>query len=226
MNFIELVRRVKLESGRLTAGPASVASATGRDAMVASWVNDAWRQIQQMPKGWRWKRKTAVGAIVTGDADYTAAGLGIADFGEWCPGDRDYYRPRVYPAATPTDYTLLQWLDYPRFQATFLRPGQQAGVPQYWSESPDGKLLLGPTPDRDLSISIDYFDAEQVLASDLDEPAMPSAHHMVIVWKALQEVAMFDAAPDVMQRAAKNYAAEFDDLLERQGEPMRIMGRA
>lgn len=225
MNFIEIVRRVKLESGRLTAGPASVSSASGRDLMIVNWVRDAWRQLQEMPRSWAWKRKTASDLpILQGFYSYGPAALGIDDHGDWAPED-DSYRPRVYEAATPSSYTLLRWVSYSTFQAAFLRPGTAPGMPQYWSESPAGDFLLGPVPDRNLMLSVDYYDAPQDLSIDTDIPALPERHHTVIVWRALEEVAKFDAAPELAQRAKDNYAREFDSLVERQGQTMTVMGR-
>lgn len=226
MNFIELVRRVKLESGRLTAGPASIASAQGRDLMIANWVQAAWKQIQEMPRNWAWKRKTASARpLQIGVGAYAPADLSITDFGEWRADERSAYRPRVFPPGQPGAYTLLSWMAYDLFQATFLRDDQRPGIPQYWSVAPGGGLLLGPVPDRDLVLTADYFSGTQELTADTDVPAMPSRHHMVIAWRALQQVAMFDAAPELVQRAAMNYATELDDLVDKQAEPMKVMGR-
>ena len=51
------------------------------------------------------------------------------------------------------------------------------------------------------------------MAADADTPDMPSEFHLLLVWRALQEVAKFDAAPEVLARAEKNHAGMVHRLL-------------
>nr|HPL79494.1 hypothetical protein [Burkholderiaceae bacterium] len=56
-------------------------------------------------------------------------------------------------------------------------------------------------------LRIEYWKEPSELAADADTPDMPDRFHMLLVWAALQEVAKFDAAPEVLARAEKNHGA-------------------
>jgi hypothetical protein len=219
MNFLQLVQRAKLESGRLTAGPATVSAAAGRDALLVDWVNEAWRAIQMMPaRNWRWMRRTALATLSAGQGSYTPAGLGMPDLGYWAKPS-DAYAPTVLDSANPSSEAPLTFWEYERFRAAYIVGPQTNAWPQHWSIAPaDGSLLLGPAPATAMTLRIDYFKAPQELTQDADVPDMPPKFHPLIVWAAMSQLAGFDAAPETLARAYDNYQRDLSALIAEQGD--------
>jgi hypothetical protein len=206
MNFLQLARRVKKESGGLSGGgPAAFATATGADSLLFDWVNWAWRDIDLSREAWSW-RQGAAQATTTAIAIPTGAGgFDIGDFATWRQATREY-RPTAYRASDgPQATRQLHFIGYDRFRLMFQTGVHQPGAVQYWSTTPAGDFLIGPTPDAAHIVRADYIRTNTPMAADGAVPAMPERFHDSIVWYALREYAGFDAASEVWQRANKNY---------------------
>jgi hypothetical protein len=70
---------------------------------------------------------------------------------------------------------------------------------------------LGPVPVSGITVVGDYFKAPSELTVDADTPALPSKHHMAIVYRALMMYGMYEGAPDAVQRGQM----EFNKLMNR-----------
>lgn len=66
MNFLQLARAVKRESGLSGGPPASATTAGGDDARVFEWVNWAWRDIALAHESWLFRRGEALGQVPAG----------------------------------------------------------------------------------------------------------------------------------------------------------------
>ena len=100
-----------------------------------------------------------------------------------------------------------------RFELTEHQPGN----PLVWTTGPDEKMYFGPTPDDEYTVRASYWIAPTSLLLDEDTPAMGSEYHMILVWRALMEVASIDAAPEVYSRGLMNYERLETDLMRRYG---------
>lgn len=208
MNFLQLARRVKKESGGLSGGgPAAFATATGADSLLFDWVNWAWRDIDLSRAAWTWRQGQAQATTTTivNTPAAAAPGFALTDFATWRQATREY-RPTAFRVADGQQAERqLFFVSYDRFRLMFLLGTHQPGPLQYWSMSPAGDFLVGPTPDAAHIVRADYIRTNTPMAADGAVPAMPEHFHDAIVWYALREYAGFDAASEVWQRANKNY---------------------
>jgi hypothetical protein len=233
VDYLELVNRLKLESGRSGGDIASVLTATGSDLRLVRWVSTAYEKIQRQTNDWRWMRKTVLAAITTSQMDQDPAvdmlvqpaGTDpVTDF-RFFKAPNDEYAPTALDPAYPSAEWALYWLPYDTFRQMFMVATHAAGPPTRWSISPDNKMLLGPTPDKVYHVRFDYQTPVVTLAADTDEPTMPEDYHMVIVWESLKSVAGFDNAPEVYARAQAEYESVFNDLWRDQGPKLTITAR-
>lgn len=97
MRFIDLVNRLRLECGVLGSDLASVVNQTGESNRMVTWTNAAWLDIQNTRTDWQWMRTTATFPTVAGQPTYSAAQIGLTDFGQWA---RDTFRNYVNPVVT------------------------------------------------------------------------------------------------------------------------------
>lgn len=71
--------------------------ATGEQLRVANWVNQEWLNLQAIHEDWDWLRNSFAFPTVAGQATYTAAQIGITDFGFWA---RDTFRNYANPVVS------------------------------------------------------------------------------------------------------------------------------
>ena len=233
MNYLELVNRLKLESGRSGGDIASVATASVGDLRLVRLIPTAYEKIQRVTNDWLWMRKTVLAAITAGQMAQ-APGTDmlvqpantdpVNDFRGFKTPKADYM-PTALDPVSPTAEWPLWWLPYDEFRQRFVAGTHVAGVPQYWAVSPGNEMLLGPTPDKVYHVRFDYRTKVVTLAADTDIPAMPEDYHMVIVWEALKSLAAFDNAPEAYSRAESEHEAVFGDLWVDQGPKLSITAR-
>lgn len=216
MNYLQLCQATLRESG-LSGTIDSVATATGVNARICSWVNWAARDITMQREDWRFRRGMATAASTTLQAN-SAAVFGLTDFAAWKAANKTY-APTAYRVSdgAGTEHKLA-WLDYDTFRMKYLIGVQVPGSSQEWSISPTDEILLGPAPDSAHFVRADYARDFVDLVSDLDTPILPAKFHMLIVWRALTEYGGYDAAAEVFQRADRNYSAMWPQLVQSQME--------
>ena len=205
MNYLQIVQRVHSESGRSTAAPTSVVGANDRHVRLFNWVADAWRDLQG-ERDWRWMRNTLDAALTANQQTYSGADLGATRFGRWRKEDHDY-SPYVYVDGAPNAIWPMTYWQLDQMRARFIYRTWGASTPIAWSYNEANELLIGPQPALAYKLRIEYWKEPSELAADADTPDMPDRFHMLLVWAALQEVAKFDAAPEVLARAEKNHGA-------------------
>lgn len=226
MNALQLAQRLKRESGRSGVGPITFAPTSGEDLLLVDAVKDAWRNLQTEPRDWRWMRATALAPLQAGTVTNTPSSLGVSATLERWRGDTDDYRPTVFNTSNAELEWPLHWLPYDRFRARFIVGTHAAGRPRYWSTGLDNSFLVGPRPDlATYQLRADYQSLPVELAADLDVPAMPSRHHMAIVWAALMQIAGHDAANEHYVRARDAYDDLYDVLIRDQADPITITAR-
>lgn len=219
MNYLELVQRLWLESGAsgTSPGPSAVASQTGENQRLVTWVNEAWKDIQTAHSDWGWMRASASFTTVASTATYTigtgagTVGVSTATFGEW-----ERNTARAYLTSTGTDAEVF--LDYIPYEAW--RNRYQFGVargvdiqPTEFSISP-AKAICIPPALTGYTVTLDYFTAPLDMSADGDTPALPTQYHMAIVYKAMMMYGMYESAQEVFSRGE----LEFSKLMRRLDE--------
>lgn len=217
MNFLQLARRLKVESARSGAVISDVTTATGDDARLVNWIADQWLELQRRPHGWSWMRRELDGATIIGQRLYAAAELDadVSSFSRWMPGATNDYEVTSGDASGKWP---LRWLPWEKFRSAFELRESAAAAPRYWSISPEEKLAIGPTPDGIYSINASYYRGPLELTENESLPTgLPAEYHLILVWGALMQVANFDAAPEVYTRAFTNFENMDTELRHRFG---------
>ena len=75
-----------------------------------------------------------------------------------------------------------------------------------WAEAPDGRLCVGPAPDKAYVLRGQYRRKAQVLAADADTPIIPDDFHNAIVRQALLNMIDSDEGYDALAPKAAKYA--------------------
>lgn len=97
MNFLQIVNRMRQDSGITGADLASVTGQSGESQRVINWCNEAWLDLQAMRQDWLWLRKPLAFPTIAGQSTYSPTQLSLSDFGMW---DIDSFRNYANPTAT------------------------------------------------------------------------------------------------------------------------------
>lgn len=221
MNLLELAQRAKRESGRTGSAPVSLASASTADRQFFDWVADAWLQVQTDEREWLWMRSHIDAPLTPTVGTYAGTDLGATDFGRFRKSSRDY-TVRVYNNSDPSQLWRCKFLPLDMFRQRYADVDVTDAPPQHWTLDESNQLLLGPAPDLAYFVKCDYYIEPTVLDADADEPGMPSRFHILLVWRAVAECALFDAAPELLARARANYEAAYSRLIGDQTEAIRF----
>lgn len=214
MNYLQLVNTARVECG--VSGPALATlqnlTAGSESARMASWVNQAWVDIQTAKEDWQWLREAVQFNTVTQQQTYTPTQAGVAStFGNW---KRDSFRCSSV-GQNYRDEQLLNYMDYTTFRnlyqygnmrTTYARPVVVSIVP-----GPDKSLGFGAIPDQPYVITGEYYKKPVDLSADADEPAIPARFQMAIVYRAMMYYGGYEAAPEVFSRGEQ----EFKRLMNR-----------
>lgn len=212
MNFLALVQRVHSESLRSTTAPTAVTGGNDKAVRMVNAVADAWTELQS-EQDWKWMRASIDAPLIVGQQTYTAAELGISTrFGRWRKED-ETYNARLYPAGSPNALWDMQWCDLDSLRQHYVYRNMGQSTPLVWTIDETERFIVGPAPAQAYQLRADYWKEPSMLAANDDEPDMPARFHMLLVWRALKEIAKSDAAPEVLSRAEANYAQIHDKLV-------------
>lgn len=221
MNFQQIVAKLKLESGRQGAAPASLATSSKDDSRLWGWVSDAWEGLQTSGVNWNFLRKTRSFSTAAGQSNYTQATLGAFQR-LWPTGD--FYRARVTDGTS--SWLMSSLMSYDAFRRLYV-PGHQAGGPLTYCLSPAGDLILGPTPDKVYTVEIDVVEAPAYMTQPSDTPTgLPTQHHNILAWDALKRLAVDDGAQELLQRANQEYGEAYTRLWIDQGPEVTFERRS
>lgn len=217
MTFLELVVRLRAESGGPGTGPSAVTSQSGESLRFVNWINSAWEDIQNAQTEWRFMRfGFTVNTIANVDSyasasctDTTTSAV-ITSFDHWA---RDSFK--LYTVSLADELELID-LPYDDWRQLYRTRPQVANRPTNSTVLPDNKIGLGAKPAGVYVLSGDYYRAARLLANNGDTPTIQAQFHMAIVWKALMYYAAYEEAGSLYATAEKNYTNVYGKMLKNQ----------
>lgn len=194
MNYLALCKRLRQEAGYSGNGPASVDGQAGEMQRVISWIADAWLEIQTMRKDWRFKLSPFSITMAEGETR-SLVSLDMRDL--------QAESIVVIREDGSKTYPLLVSIEEIR------KRRRESTSPQTYPflvAEQDGYIEVFPDVGESIAIEGEYYRKPDVLTDNTDVPDLPEMFHMVIVWGALMQLASYDEAGNLYQRAADNYA--------------------
>lgn len=201
MNKLQLVQRLAQECGvaRASNVPATTVNQTGELKRLVTWIDNAWLEIQDKRPNWNWMIGSFDFLTVAGDYEYTPADAGVGDtFANW---KTDSFRSWLASGGVGTEQYLSNW-DYASFRDYYLFSTRRTSLaqPLQFAVGPTKNILLGSPPNDVYHIVGEYYKLPTEMTSDSDTPILPARFHMAIVYRAMLDYGMYEAAPEVVQR--------------------------
>ncbi len=221
MTKLELCQRLRQEAGISGTGPAATTGQTGEMLRVVTWVDDAYRDVQNLHQMWEFLRSDFSFPTVASTQTYTRAAANLADLKRWKLDSM-----RVYLTSTGvTDEQRIDFVPWADFRDVYLYAANRSntGRPVKFTVKPDKSLMFWPTPDAIYTVVGEYWKLADVLADNSDEPLFDEDFHMVIVWHAIRYYGAFEAAPEKFSFGMSEYERLMSQLCTDQ-LPQMSMG--
>jgi hypothetical protein len=203
MNLLQLVNQARVECG--VSGPSltTVQNLTGESARIASWVQQAWIDIQTSKEDWLFLRNTFSFNTTAQVWEYSATAAGLTDFGNW---KRDSFRCSTV-GSNHGDEQLMNYMEWTTYRNLYQYANmrQTYARPVVVSIMPNKDLAFGAIPNQAYLIDGEYYTQPVSLSADTDVPGIPARFQMIIVYRAMMYYAGFESAPEVLSRGDFEY---------------------
>jgi hypothetical protein len=206
MNFLQLCQRLRQETGIADSGPSQVTGQTGDMKRLVDWIQESWLRIQSSRNDWGW--------MWTADSQVLGAGnstLTLPDTVE-----------RVIPGTLTIGNHELVEIDYRDYRRLYRELSR--GRPCQYAVRPDGVVAFSAQADQDYTVAYEAYKTPAYFTEGIEVPGMPPRFHMLIVWGALMEYAIYDEAGELYQKGRSNYDTLFAELSLDQEPRMEFAG--
>jgi len=200
--FLQLCQSVYREGG-ISGIITNTENQTGEALRVVNWVQDSYREILNADQfSFGFLRQDVVVQLTAGKSTYTKDDLNLALLGQW-----DTRTMRVAANQNLSDETYIYNMRWPQFRDywRFSTRRETRSRPLNCSVDQDTNLVLGPVPDAAYYLNMQIIIVPPDLVSNDDVPVIPDRWVNCILWRALRHYGMFEAAPEVVQRADAAY---------------------
>jgi len=203
--FLQLVQRVRQETGTAGTGPVTITNQQGQLAQLVSWTNQAYLDICNKWADWNFLWAEGVITLTPGQSDYALP-----------TNCRQVNEDSVYLSGGDgglSNYPLnfLEYDDYRRDKHAFALPG----VPAYFTLMPNETLRLLPAPNDSFVLDFEYWETAESLSANTSIPKFDPAYDDAIIWRAVMLWAGFNEAEAEYQKAAYNYELALSNLEAR-----------
>lgn len=190
--YLQLVQRVRQETGTAGTGPTTVESQKGQLAQLVSWVAQAYLDILNEWHDWKFLWAESTLDCVVGQPDY-ALQSNLRRINE----DAVY----LTGGTLGVDKQPIGYIEYDQYRRN---KGWHAGrgTPAHFTIKPDGKIKLLPAPDDTYTVEYEYWKTPTPLVGNTDNPLFDSVYDNAIVWRAVMYWAGFNEAEAEFQKAS------------------------
>lgn len=191
MNFLELCKRVRQDSGVTGEGPPSVNAQTGILSRIVNWTKRANSELQN-GQDWLFLRRVKAAQLIASERSYTPAMLGLEPIRKLTTVFLNGNKLEV------VNYS--DWLsNLPRFSKG------DVGTPQSITLDDAGNVQFYPVPNAPFDVTFIYQRKAIQLKENTDTPAFDEEFHEAIVCKALVFYADYEEDMYRYQRASLEF---------------------
>ena len=217
MQFLEIAKEVRLLGGVQGIGPVSVVNTSGYEGVLVQFVKDAWEAIQNMREDWNFMFSKASFPTIASQDNYTLTDIFlIPQFKVW---KKDSFKLR------DTTASYLNYKDPDRLEKIYLNSTAESKSSEFTIER-DHSITLKPTPDSIYTITANYYRSPQLLKEDTDVPILPVSFHRIIVYGALQKLAVFLSSPEIYTKYKESHDLMLGQLMRAEVPAKRIKRKA
>lgn len=192
MNHLTIVRTVRELVGMQGTGPASVLTATGTESVLVNMVSTAYTDIQNLRDDFDFLNARGTFNTAIGQNIYTLLNV----FGTTTPDWKTYDRDSMRLIDAQGKSRKLLYVDREIFDDKFSDVTTETDTPTLFTiDYADSTIRLHPAPKSIFVINMRYWKNPEVLTTDAQVPKLPLAFHTLIVYKAIEKMAIYLNSP-------------------------------
>lgn len=193
MNYLEIAQKTwelcKLSGG----GPGGVTGQQGMTLSIINWVQEAYREVQEMQPRWNFMEKSVTATISQTRDEYVQGDFGITEFAELMSAHI------VNPGMEEdTPLKIYTFEDAERFQKQ-----ADSQVPSEILVTSTETFKFNTLPDVGLNLRFKWHRTPHELVNSNDLPIIPARFHMLIAYIAMEHYAFYDEDQILMEKAAR-----------------------
>ena len=193
MNFLDIAKTVRSLAGIQGTGPTSVVDAQGIEAVIVQFVKDANVDIQSLREDFEFMEATQTFLTVPGQSTYTRATI----FNSADPPLKTYkHGSFCITDLSGQKHWLREYEYYETLEHRYLNDTQRS-LPKEVGINAQRSVVVKQTPDNNYTVQFKYYRNPQILSVNSDVPWIPSAFHNLLVYKALEKVAVYLSQPEI-----------------------------
>lgn len=219
--FIELVKNARLISGMQGSGPSSVSAAQGIEEVLVRFVRDAYVDIQSLREDFGFLEGTETFSTAAGKDTYTVTDI----FGTSTPNFKKYQDCSFIITDASGHKKYLRCQDRNVLEARYLNEDSQKLPTEYAIHPSNKSIILKPIPDGVYSISFRYYEEPEILLTDAQVPKMPLEFHNLILYKAVEKMAVYLSAPELYREYSIEAARMTGQLMRMELPKKRLSAR-
>lgn len=203
MDFVSQLERLRVECGVSGHAITDVTTVTGEHARLKGWLQQAVLDVQRESGGlWEFLRKEGSHTIPLNGSLLNVSEWAAGTVGQW---KIDEFRIAPFGSARGVS-TPMVFVPYDQFRNGVGLLTTPAAKPIYFTvRRGDKALLVAPQADAQYTLFFDYWSAPIGLEDNNDVPIYPVEFHMIGVYKAMIDYALYESAPEVLRRAQDRY---------------------
>jgi hypothetical protein len=183
-------------------GPSAVTGQNGQYLRLVDWVADADEWICGLWQNWRflWVDDHTF-SLVVGVREYSGSPYIPTDLRVWIP-DSFVLNP------TASDYKKLTEIDYGEWRSRLKWGSFTNQQPSAFTIKPDNSLAFdNPADSTADTFQAEYWKRPTRMAANTDNPNVPTAYEMAIIYRVKMWYAEFEDAPEIYKSAVQDYSA-------------------
>jgi hypothetical protein len=207
MNYLQICQMTAQQTGTIQGVmPITVVGQVNRLKLIVDYVREAYLDIQNAHRKWRWLNSRFTGQTIVGQMFYDATSFTdevdntpVTRFSQWLfeQSGSDQSLSSYKTADGANEEGSLHFLDADRFYETQGRGVHPPGKPNFYTVDNRNRLAVSPVPDAVYTLRGKYRKSAQYLTADADIPEMPVDFHTIIKDAALSYVEGFDEGPRI-----------------------------
>lgn len=207
--FLQICKDVNRLAG-MQGSFDSVSSASGYQLTLATMVQKAWTDIQNLRKDWDFLRTSETFTTTASQSEYTISnifGTSVSPVGNW-------KTDMILYAKDSDNHIPMRQYDYDYYKVSTVDQGT-ASEPSVFAIDPIDKHLYFNNIDATYTIIAHYYQKPQVLdlTDNNDTPLAPSEFHTAITYRALADFTFFMGDLDKYEKASQQASTIMGSLM-------------
>lgn len=217
--YLELARTTRLLCGMQGTGPVSVVDAQGIEEALVRFVRDAYVDVQSLREDFKWMEVSDTFDTTATQSTYTFLDIFLTD----TPAFKKWQKGSFIIEDATGNKNYLKEMSRDALEQKYLNSTTTKVPSEYAIEPGTNSIIMKPIPDAIYTVSFRYQRSPEILSTDAQIPILPLHFHNLIVYKAVEKMAVFLSSPETYRQYATEATKMIGQLMRMDLPKMRMV---